>query len=303
MENKSNNDKIYAQREILGVDEFTIIHKFTRVVLISENMVKFKFSDQWNPETRRYKENVTGFIKTIIKFQLLYFIKEQHKKGFTELTYARNAEGLSGVDKMEMQREKIDEGSVIIAEEAVESEIQKLVEEYGFDISEDELQYYIRNFKFQPLHQMLIESIFASYLGSMQNALYLSRENFIKLALILKKRILRDAGIDNPANFTYSVALPYILTGNIKEKINTRLIRNAKFKEDCEESYIIEDLIKNRYRYYEEIDENGIMGILSMINNTVFTYCCYENQDIFGQEILTDKYSITDELGFLLRSI
>ena len=28
----------------------------------------------------------------------MYFIKEQFSKGFTELTYTRNADGLSGVD-------------------------------------------------------------------------------------------------------------------------------------------------------------------------------------------------------------
>ena len=67
MENKSNNDRMYAQREILGVDEFSVIHKFTRVVLISENLVKFKFNENWDPAAKKYKENVTGFIKTIFE--------------------------------------------------------------------------------------------------------------------------------------------------------------------------------------------------------------------------------------------
>ena len=62
MENKSNNDRMYAQREILGVDEYSVIHRFTRVVLISENIVKFKFNENWDPQTKKYKENVTGLI-------------------------------------------------------------------------------------------------------------------------------------------------------------------------------------------------------------------------------------------------
>lgn len=65
MENKSNNDRMYQQREILGVDEFTVIHRFTRVVLISENIVKFKFNENWDASAKKYKENITGFIKTI----------------------------------------------------------------------------------------------------------------------------------------------------------------------------------------------------------------------------------------------
>ena len=67
MENKSNNDRMYQQREILGVDEFTVIHRFTRVVLISENIVKFKFNENWDASAKKYKENVTGFIKTIFE--------------------------------------------------------------------------------------------------------------------------------------------------------------------------------------------------------------------------------------------
>ncbi len=303
MENKSNNDKMYAQREILGIDEFSVIHRFTRVVLISENIVKFKFNENWDPSAKKYKENITGFIKTIIKYQLMYFIKEQHSKGFTELTYARNADGLSGVDKMEMQLEKLDEGSIIIAKESVTDEVERLIDEYGFEITEEELNYYRKNFNIQPLHQMLITSLFAGNLGSFRNTLGISRDNFIRLALILKKRILRESGFDNTNVFTDRVALPYILTGNIKEKINTRLIRNAKFKEDCEESYIIDDLLHNKYKYLEEIDKDSIMGILSTINNTVFTYCCYENPDIYGTEINVEKNSITDELGFFLRTI
>jgi len=303
MENKSNNDKMYAQREILGIDEFSVIHRFTRVVLISENLVKFKFNENWDENAKKYKENITGFIKTIIKYQLMYFIKEQHSKGFTELTYARNADGLSGVDKMEMQLEKLDEGSIIIAKESVTDEVERLINEYGFEITDDELDYYKKHFNIQPLHQMLITSLFAGNLGSFRNTLGISRDNFIRLALILKKRILRESGFDNTNVFTDRVALPYILTGNIKEKINTRLIRNAKFKEDCEESYIIDDLLHNKYKYLEEIDKDSIMSILSTINNTVFTYCCYENPDIYGTEINVEKNSITDELGFFLRTI
>lgn len=233
----------------------------------------------------------------------MYFIKEQHSKGFTELTYARNADGLSGIDKMEMQQEKLDEGAIIIAHESVESEVDRLLKEYDIHISEEELTYYIQNFHIQPIHQELIMNLFASNLGSFRNTLGVSRVDFIKLALLLKKRILKDSGFDDTSVFTNRVALPYILTGNVKEKINTRLIRNAKFKEDCEDSYIISDLLNNQYRYLEEIDPDRIMTILSTINNTVFTYCCYENQEIFGKEINVEKNSITDELGFFLRTM
>lgn len=303
MENKSNNDRIYGQREILGIDEYSVIHKFVRVVLISENMLKFKFNENWNKAEKKYRENVSGFIKTIVKFQLVYFVKEQYSKGLAELTHARNADGLSGVDKMEMQQEKVDEGSVIISEAAAEFEIDRLMKDYEIEISDEELDYYMKNFNIHPIHQQLIVCVFASALGSYRNALGLSRINFIKLALILKKRILRDAGFDDPHTFTTKVWLPYILTGNVKERINTRLIRNARFREDCEESYVMNDLFTNKYKYLEEIDPDSIMTVLSTVANTVFTYCCYEQPDMLGVEIEADTVGIADELAFYLRSI
>lgn len=40
LESKANNDLVFKQREILGCDEFSVIHKFVRKVLIEENMVE-----------------------------------------------------------------------------------------------------------------------------------------------------------------------------------------------------------------------------------------------------------------------
>ena len=92
------------------------MHKFVRKVLIEENIVKFKFNENWDPKQKKYKENVIGFIKTIIKYQLLYFLKEEHAKNLTEVSYAKNADGLSGTDKMLMNMSKSDEGDTLLAE-------------------------------------------------------------------------------------------------------------------------------------------------------------------------------------------
>ena len=204
---------------------------------------------------------------------------------------------------MEMQQEKLDEGSIIIATECACSEVERLVREYGFTITDEEIAYYMKHLKIQRVHQELILAAFASSLGSYRNAMELSRIDFIILALLLKKRLLVQHGYDDVTQFTDTIALPYILTGNVKEKINTRLIRNQNFKESCEESYVIEGLLKEQYNYLEEIDKERIMTTLSTINNTVFTYCCYEKPEILDEEILVDKVPLSDEVGFFLRSI
>ena len=67
---------IFSQREIFGIDTFTVIHQFTQRVIISENCVKYKFNEHWNPKTGQYAESVVGFNKTILKFQLSLTLEE-----------------------------------------------------------------------------------------------------------------------------------------------------------------------------------------------------------------------------------
>lgn len=71
LESKSHNGAIFDQRDILGVDEYTVISQFLKKVLISENIVKYKFSENWDPKAKKYKENIIGFNKTI-NFKVVY---------------------------------------------------------------------------------------------------------------------------------------------------------------------------------------------------------------------------------------
>lgn len=45
LESHATNSTIYGQREIGGIDVFTVIEQFTRRVLITENVVKYMFND------------------------------------------------------------------------------------------------------------------------------------------------------------------------------------------------------------------------------------------------------------------
>ena len=65
LEANANNSSIFAQREIFGVDVFSVVNLFTKNVLISENMIKYKFNEHWDSKQKKYKENIIGFNKTI----------------------------------------------------------------------------------------------------------------------------------------------------------------------------------------------------------------------------------------------
>ena len=62
-ESYSNNSPIFEQREIFGEDVYSVVHSFVRRVLISENIVKYKFNEVYDYKQKKYKENIIGLIK------------------------------------------------------------------------------------------------------------------------------------------------------------------------------------------------------------------------------------------------
>ena len=57
LESNSNNTPIFNQREIFGTDVYTVIDQFTKKVLISENLVKYKFNEHWDEHLSRNLSN------------------------------------------------------------------------------------------------------------------------------------------------------------------------------------------------------------------------------------------------------
>lgn len=60
MDNRVHNIRIYDQRNIMGTDEYQVMKHFLRKVIISENMVKYKFNSTYDVKQKKYKENVIG---------------------------------------------------------------------------------------------------------------------------------------------------------------------------------------------------------------------------------------------------
>lgn len=303
-ENKSHNDMIYNQRDILGNDVYTIIDMFMKKVLISENMVKFKLTEKKDSKTGKYKENVIGFIKTIIKYQLTYFLKEQYTKNFTEVVSAKNADGLSGADKMEMNMTKIDEGKIVFSEAVIEYEMKRLrANNSVLQVSEEEIDYYIVNFHPSKIQLQLIQSYWSKYFGSFRNMALLNRRSMYFLIILLKKRLLLQAGYDSEYEDGVAI-LPYLLTANVAdEKVSTRIIRNNKFLEKVKSSHSYKTLVENKYRNLNKIKEDEIIRILSVFINTSFTYVTYEKPEHTGQKIEYSEDRIADEMLLFLREI
>ena len=305
LESSSNNATIFSQKEIFGIDTFTVINLFTKKVIISENMVKYKFNEHWDPKQKKYKENIVGLNKTILTHQLSYFLKDQYQKNIAEITNTKNSDGLSASDKMAMNMSKLDEGQIIMTDINLDVTIKQLEKKIDIPISDEEVMYYRENMYPDKIQIQLIYSYFAKEFGSYQDLNLAVRKDYIRLALMLKKKLLIENGYNNYGEDgkVYHAALPYILTGNVAEQVNTKIIRNNKFLSKIQESYLYQNLIENKYRAMNQINPDFIQKLLSQFINTKFTYVTYENPDLLGKPIEYSDDKISDELLFFLNSI
>ena len=221
-----------------------------------------------------------------------------------EITNTKNADGLSAYDKLMMNQTKLDEGVIILADMNIKLTTKRIEEMLDFYVSPMELEYYTKNFKPSKTQIELVQAYLTKFFGSYRDLNLLPRQDYIHLLLLIKKKLLMDLGyMEQESGKIYLAVLPYLLTANLSDKVNTRVIRNSKFVSKIEESYMYQNLINKKYRLLECIKPGYIMGILSSMVNTRFTYCVYEYPELLGEEITYNENKILDELLFLLNQI
>lgn len=303
LDSKAHNSLIFEQREIMGKDHYHVIKEFIRKWILSENAVKYKFNENYDVKQRKYKENVIGFNKTIIKYQLIYFIKEQYKKTITEMTNAKNSEGLSGSDKMEMNLKKINEGFVVASEINVEQTLARIYESINLPVTDEEIDYHIEHQKLSPIQVWLVRNYLVSFFGSFPDTQLIGRRDFYKCILLIKKQLIAEEGYSIDKPHPGKCALAYILSGNLENRLNNRLIRNVKYNSMVDENDDFQWLMNKRYRYMKELKPDEIKVVLSSFVNSSFTYVCFEDQELTGKEIEYDDYLVSKELIQFIKQI
>lgn len=296
-----HNEKIFKQREIFGDDPGLLIEKFVKKQLISENIVKYHFNEQWDPKKKKYRENPIGLNKTIIKYQLFFFVKEIYSKTLTEMTNVRDADGLSASDKMEMKLTKMDKGVVILSEVNIKDTLERLTNR-GIVISDDEVKYYLDNCVKSDIQTQMLRSIHSKEFMSYRDQYIVPRYQTQMLTLLTKRKLLLES-LSDPNRKYVKPVLPYILTGNVSGKINTRMVRNSKLLAKIEDDSDYRYLVDYKYKEAEELVPGYIKSILSTFIYTKFTYVDYDNPERTGTEIDASEDQICHEVIQYLKKI
>ena len=180
---------------------------------------------------------------------------------------------------------------------------QRIMEDLDIPISDDEVRYYKENHHASECQRQLFYSLYAGYFNSYRDLRLLRPNEYIKLLILLQKKLLLESGFTMNAIGTDRIYLPYILTGNLEGKVTTRLIRNNQYQMAIDNSSIYDHLNNVRYKRIQEKDKNMLNRILSTFATTKFSYVSYENPDLLGKPIEYDPYDIASEVLYFINNI
>lgn len=278
--NYVRNKVIWSQREFFGVDPLIQMVELLKDKIISETIFKFQFN-----------RNIVSFIYVVLEKQLRFFLIEPYKTNRIELSAKRDASGLSGLDKLEMNSSKIDESVVILSDMNIKKTIKRIKRKMHIELTKDEIEFYRQNTKITKFQSQLVFYYYAKYFGGYRDLQMLNRTQYIKLLIMLKKRLQYQA----------CLYLPQLITGNIETKLNARTIRNDKFLTKIKTSSIYQRIIDDKYSTLSDINKDDlIITMMSTLLNTSFTFVDYDNPELLDTPIEVNQDILCDEfLNFL----
>lgn len=270
----SSDRRSWIKQEVNGDEPEEKIDSMLWEFVIRENMCKYIFSEKF-----------IHFISVILDRQIGFFVRDNYGHTFVEVNNTKSPEGLSGVDKLEMNSYKLDESLPVISDLNIEQIIKRLSR--GMFSIEDEVKYYLAGHEINHIQTSLIHYHYADMFGGYRDLLMLNHDQYIRLMVILKRK-LQHLG------FVY---MPQILSANV-ERASRRTIRNKKFLAKISESSVYRDLMSSKFSSLNELGkEEYLLKQLSILLRSEFTYVDYDNPDMFGtpmeninEDLLSDEF-------------
>ena len=272
---ETKNKRIWEKYEADAYDGPTYATELLDKNSIVDNIFKYRFDN-----------SVIAFNSVILKTQLNYFVVKDLNITFKEISTEKDRDGLSSLDKLEMNSIKIDENIVLLSKINIKKTVKILKKRMNIELPKKEIEYYMKNFKVNPISKKLVFYYYSKYFGGYRDLNMINLRLFIKLMLLMKKELeLRGC-----------IYLNQIISGNINGRLNTRTIHNSKFLEKIESSTTYKSIMHDKYPNLNNSSKSyTIIELLSSIINTQFTIVDYREPKQLGEPIVVNLDILSQE--------
>lgn len=275
------NRKLWRQRAELGdmgKDEFYDI--CLRKHIITDSLPSLIFDN-----------NMASYFQKVLEQQIGFYLRSEYEYMPILLNDERDENSLSSIDKFEMTLSKLDESIVILAENNLKNVISTLKERFNLYISKSEYDYYVSNLNLDKIQIRLINYYYAKYFNGYRDLKLIGPFEYIELVLMLKRRLQAQG----------SIYLPYILTGNFKNRAKTNKILTNKLIKEIQNSVEYQDMIANKLEYIIQLKgKDPVLGLLQSILSSTYMYVDYDNKERTGKKIEYDiDVFIVEFLSFI----
>jgi len=270
---ETKNTPIWDKYEMEQQDPASYAKELLDKNIIVDNIFKYLFV-----------KNIIAFNSVIIETQLEFFVIKNLGVNLREISTDKDSEGLSSLDKLEMNTTKIDESLIVISKLNIKQTIKRIKREMSVEITKEEVDWYNKYMTITSVGRDMLFYFYAKHFNGYRDLKSINKRQYIKLMILMKKALEMNGDI----------WLPQILSADIEGRINARTIHNNKLIEKIESSETYQRMLDDKYVAIKGMNkQNLILNILSTLLNTQFTYCDYEIQDRNGQPIKPDF----DQLG------
>lgn len=272
---ETKNKIIWDKYEVELEDTATYTEELLDKNIIVDNIFKYLFV-----------KNIIAFNSVIIDTQLDFFVIKNLNINMREISTEKDSEGLSSLDKLEMNTVKIDESLIVLSKINIKKTIKHLKKQMRIEITKEEKDFYKKYMIITPIGKSLIFYYYAKYFDGYRDLNSITLDQYIDL-MILMKRALQMKG---------DIYLPQIISASICGRINSRTIHNQRLLEKIQTSEMFNTLISKKYATLKRMEKaDVIIATLSTLINTQFLYCDYDMDDMLGQEIEIDFDILSQE--------
>lgn len=282
-----NNTKTFEQKKMIRGDTPELFcDKLIREVISVKTLYKLD-----------YHRSCVSFIDGVVhNYEGNYLIENYTSKPYeidSADTSKDSDESLSHAEALEMASYNRDASSIMISDcnrKVVMANIRKAFA--AFDISQEELDFYMENFRLNEVSLFLLNTFYASRFKDSYATLSLNRQETIYLLLCMKKYL----------QYHKMPIMAQLITAQPLGKYKVSVIKNSKFLDRIMASNVYQRIIADKFEYVNELDqkENPIIRYLSIIINCEFELLDMD-PEINGQvmkDVTTDDVA-TEFLTFL----